>query len=43
MLAAGKNIVLNMDQVTYLDSAGLGALAATARGRRTHRWLSNVG
>ena len=47
MLAAGKkNIVLNMDRVTYIDSAGLGALVAahhSARSQGASLKLSNVG
>jgi len=36
MLAAGKKkIVLNMDNVTYIDSAGLGALVAAHHSART--------
>jgi anti-sigma B factor antagonist len=36
MLAAGqKKIVLNMDHVTYIDSAGLGTLVAAHHSART--------
>ncbi len=36
MLAAGqKKIILNMDNVTYIDSAGLGALVAAHHSART--------
>ena len=36
MLAAGKKkIVLDMEQVTYIDSAGLGALVAAHHSART--------
>jgi anti-sigma B factor antagonist len=47
MLAAGqKKIVLNMDNVTYIDSAGLGALVAAHHSARTQGAslkLSNLG
>jgi len=47
MLAGGKkNIVLNMDRVTYIDSAGLGALVAahhSARSQGASLKLSNLG
>ncbi len=41
-----KNIVLNMDNVTYIDSAGLGALVAahhSARSQNASLKLSNLG
>ena len=41
-----KNIVLNMDNVTYIDSAGLGTLVATfhsARAQGATLKLSNLG
>ena len=41
-----KNIVLNMDNVTYIDSAGLGALVAAHHSARTQNAslkLSNLG
>ena len=47
MLAAGqKKIVLNMDHVTYIDSAGLGTLVAAHHSARTQGAslkLSNLG
>ena len=47
LLAAGKkNIVLNMDNVTYIDSAGLGALVAahhSAKNQDASLRLSNLG
>jgi anti-sigma B factor antagonist len=47
MLASGKkNIVLNMDRVSYIDSAGLGALVAahhSARSQGASLKLSNLG
>jgi len=47
MLAAGqKKIVLNMDRVTYIDSAGLGTLVAAHHSARTQGAslkLSNLG
>jgi anti-sigma B factor antagonist len=47
MLASGKKkIVLNMDQVTYIDSAGLGTLVASHHSARTQGAslkLSNLG
>lgn len=47
MLASGKKkIVLNMDQVSYIDSAGLGALVAAHHSARTQGAslkLSNLG
>jgi anti-sigma B factor antagonist len=47
MLAAGnKKIVLNMDNVTYIDSAGLGALVAAHHSAHTQGAtlkLSNLG
>jgi anti-sigma B factor antagonist len=47
LLAAGKRkIVLNMGQVTYIDSAGLGTLVAahhTARTQGATLKLSNLG
>lgn len=47
MLAEGqKKIVLNMDSVSYIDSAGLGALVAShhsARAQGASMKLSNVG
>src|ERR1700686_3670521 len=47
MLAAGKKkIGLNMDNVTYIDSAGLGALVAAPHSARTQGAslkLSNLG
>jgi anti-sigma B factor antagonist len=47
MLAAGKKkIVLNMDKVSYIDSAGLGALVAAHHSARTQGAslkLSNLG
>ncbi len=41
-----KDIVLNMDNVTYIDSAGLGALVAahhSARSQNASLKLSNLG
>ena len=41
-----KNIVLNMDNVTYIDSAGLGALVAahhSAHSQNASLKLSNLG
>ncbi len=41
-----KNIVLNMDNVTYIDSSGLGALVAahhSARSQNASLKLSNLG
>jgi anti-sigma B factor antagonist len=47
MLAAGKRkVVLNMGQVTYIDSAGLGTLVAAHHSARTQGAtlkLSNLG
>jgi anti-sigma B factor antagonist len=47
LLAAGKKkIVLNMDRVTYIDSAGLGTLVAahhSARSQGVALKLSNLG
>jgi len=47
LLAAGKrSIVLNMDRVTYIDSAGLGALVAAHQSAQTQGAalkLSNLG
>lgn len=47
MLASGKKkIVLNMDNVTYIDSAGLGTLVASHHSARTQGAslkLSNLG
>lgn len=47
LLSAGKKkIVLNMDRVTYIDSAGLGALVAAHHSARTQGSslkLSNLG
>jgi anti-sigma B factor antagonist len=47
LLAANKKqIVLNMDNVTYIDSAGLGALVAahhSARSQNASLRLSNLG
>jgi anti-sigma B factor antagonist len=47
LLAAGKkNIVLNLAQVTYIDSAGLGTLVATfhsARSQGATLKLANLG
>ena len=47
LLAAGqKKIVLNMDNVTYIDSSGLGALVASHTSSRTQGAtlkLSNLG
>ena len=47
LLAAGKKkIVLNMDNVTYIDSAGLGTLVASHHSARTQGAslkLSNLG
>ena len=47
LLAAGKHkIVLNMGQVTYIDSAGLGTLVASHHSARTQGAtlkLSNLG
>ncbi len=47
LLAANKkDIVLNMDNVTYIDSAGLGALVAahhSARSQNASLKLSNLG
>ena len=47
MLASGKKkIVLNMDHVTYIDSAGLGALVSAhhnARSEGASLKLSNLG
>ena len=47
LLAAGqKKIVLNMDNVTYIDSSGLGALVASHTSARTQGAslkLSNLG
>ena len=47
LLASGhKNIVLNMDNVTYIDSAGLGTLVASHHSARTQGAslkLSNLG
>ena len=47
MLAGGKKkIVLNMDRVTYIDSAGLGALVAahhSAHSQGASLKLSNLG
>ena len=47
LLGAGKKkIVLNMDRVTYIDSAGLGALVAAHHSARTQGAslrLSNLG
>jgi anti-sigma B factor antagonist len=46
-LAGGKkNIVLNMDNVTYIDSAGLGTLVASHHSAKTQGAalkLSNLG
>ncbi|HYB61640.1 MAG TPA: STAS domain-containing protein [Methylomirabilota bacterium] len=46
-LAGGKkNIVLNMSNVTYIDSAGLGTLVASHHSAKTHGAslkLSNLG
>ena len=47
LLAAGqKKVVLNMDNVTYIDSSGLGTLVAlhtSARGQGASLKLSNLG
>jgi anti-sigma B factor antagonist len=47
LLAGGKkNIVLNMDNVTYIDSAGLGTLVASHHSAKTQGAalkLSNLG
>ena len=47
LLAAGqKKVVLNMDNVTYIDSSGLGALVAahtSARSQGASLKLSNLG
>ncbi len=47
LLASNKmQIVLNMDKVTYIDSAGLGALVAahhSARSQKASLRLSNLG
>jgi anti-sigma B factor antagonist len=47
LLAANKkNIMLNMDNVTYIDSSGLGALVAahhSARAQNASLKLSNLG
>src|ERR1700691_5321903 len=47
LLAAGqKKVVLNMNNVTYIDSSGLGTLVAlntTARGQGASLKLSNLG
>ena len=47
LLASGqKKIVLNMDNVTYIDSAGLGTLVASHRSAKTQgasMRLSNLG
>ena len=47
LLAAGnKKLVLNMDNVTYIDSSGLGALVASHTSARTQgasMKLSNLG
>jgi anti-sigma B factor antagonist len=47
LLAAGKKkIVLNMDNITYIDSAGLGTLVAahhSARSQGASLKLSNLG
>ena len=47
LLASGqKRVVLNMDNVTYIDSSGLGTLVAShtsARGQGASMKLSNLG
>ena len=46
LLAAHKKIVLNMDNVTYIDSSGLGTLVAShtsARAQGASLKLSNLG
>jgi anti-sigma B factor antagonist len=47
LLAAGKKkVVLNMDRITYIDSAGLGTLVATfhsARSQGATLKLANLG